>query len=196
MDFEAYIGSFKREEIAHIWFHMTAMTLVIAQQSNGKLLLVVEGAEREDEDGEVTTDPLVLGQVAEENRLKAVADLLLENYQDIAIEGDYSWKLVTKTVSNAEAILWSICWITTENDYSRTLPRFLARLNPHQIETIARFFPDPNDRRLLDLSNVIEQNYWSRSDDYIQSMINKFISEKSELEYEKLIRYLDDVEME
>jgi hypothetical protein len=196
MDFDDYIKSFKRKEIAQIWFHMTAMTLVIARKSSAKSLLVVEGAEREDEEGELTTEPLVLGEINDENRLKEVASLILANYQDIAIEGDYSWDLVTKTEHEIESNLWSICWMTTENDYARSLPNFLMRLTPSQIEVIKQYFADPNDKRLLDLSNVIQQNHWSESDEFVQSIINKFITSNNEFSFDGLIRFLDEIEME
>ncbi len=196
MNFEKYISSFKREEIAFIWVHMTAITLTIARRENSRSLLVVEGAERVDENGEVSTEPLILGEVEDKNRLKEVAELILEKCQDIAIEGQYNWNLTKGAQSEAEGSLWSICWTTTEDDYSRSLPNLLIRLSAKQIDVIKRSFPNPNDKNLLDLSMTAERVLWSETEEFIQNIFDQFISDDGSLQFQELINHIDALEME
>ncbi len=196
MNFEKYVSSFKREEVARIWVHMTAMTLTIARRESSRSLLVVEGAEREDENGDVTTEPLILGEVEDKNRLKEVAELILEKYRDIAIEGKYAWSLMKGTQTETEASLWSICWTTTEDDYSRSLPQLLIRLSPKQIDVIKKSFPNPNDKNLLDLSMTSDRVLCFKSDDFIQDVFDRFISDESGLQFHELIEYIDTIEIE
>lgn len=96
--------------------------------------------------GDLSTEPLILGEVGDKNRRKEVVELILEKHQDIAIEGQYRWSLVRSTYSETETTLWSICWTITEDDYSRSLPNLLIRLSAEQIDVIKSSFPNPNEK--------------------------------------------------
>ena len=150
----SFLQSFKREKIASYTAHMTWMTLTIIQRYRGKCLLVVEGAEHTDEDGNVSTEPLIIGEVSNRSRLRAVARALRDNISDVGMSGDYKWTAISGTSDPLERHLWSIAWTDSETDPGGNLPRFLCLLGDRQIETIVGMFPDPNKKELITLAEA------------------------------------------
>ena len=154
MKLDSFLQSFKREKIASYSAHMTWMTLTIIQRYRGKCLLVVEGAEHTDEDGNVSTEPIMIGEVSNRSRLRAVARALRNNASDIAMTGDYKWTAVGATSDPLERHLWSIAWTNSNSDPGGNLTDFLCLLGDRQIETIVRMFPDPNGPDLITLARA------------------------------------------
>lgn len=154
MKLDSFLQSFKRQEIASYSAHMTRMTLTIIQRYRGKCLLVVEGAEHTDEDGNVSTEPLMIGEVSNRSRLRAVARALSNNISDIGMSGDYNWTAVGATSDPLERHLWSIAWTNSNSDPGSNLPEFLCLLGDRQIETIVRMFSDPNSPDLIALARA------------------------------------------
>ena len=166
---------------------MSALTLTIAQKEVGESLLVIEGSLHEDEDGNVSNGPIILGKIIDNDRLKAVAELILNASQDVAIEGKYSWTLVTNTSNEAEQHLWSICWITSELDFGRDLPEFLCHLTAEQIESIVKQFPNPSSGKLLDLARCANEYFYGENDDMIQATLQNYVLDDGSIAYDDLI---------
>ena len=154
MKLEPFLQSFTREKIASYSAHMTSMTLTIIQRYRGKCLLVVEGAEHADDDGQVSTEPIIIGEVSNRYRLRAVARAIRQNVSDVGMSGDYKWTAVGATSDPLERYLWSTAWTVSGSDPSGDLPEFLCLLGNRQIETIVRMFPDPNSQNLITLAQA------------------------------------------
>lgn len=175
MEFDKYLDTFQRSEIGKCWIHMSALTLVVAQSVDDKLLLVVEGASHIDDEGVASNEPVILGEVGKDDILFGVASLILDNHHDISIIGEYQWNLIKDTKKKCQKFLWSICWIKSEDDENKYLPQLLMNLTEKQIEIFASSYPKPNDQSCISIANLLLEKFSSDGPDAIQKYIDLFI---------------------
>lgn len=182
--FAKLLSTFKRQEIAYCSTHLTRMVLTVAQETNGKQVLVVEGASRKDEDGRLASEPLILGAVANRDYLHSIGKLLRRNIEGLSLDGDYSWSLIGgPKLTPGQNLLWSICWANSQNDPDGVVPDFLLLLTEQQMLTVRNSYPNPNDHELLKLAAMaVEYNRFCENKASIRRMFDRRITKQETLD--------------
>lgn len=164
-----------RNIIATYGGHVWKLDLVADSLDDQSLRIWVDGVERADEDGNITTSPLDIGTADKQSMVRDIARLLFDLDWTAKVSGRYGWDAVSSKKGAVATKLWSICWTCCEDDSNGLLPHFLLALNDNQLTRISELFPDPSDSLLLTAASKAEEHDFDDDDFKTRHRVEQFV---------------------